>query len=350
MPSAGAFPDYKIMNQLNMRVKHTVLYIISSLFACSVNAQQSEAAYKFLRFPSSARVNALGGNNVSLVENDVSLVFQNPSLLGPEMNKNMNVTYISYLADISVGSAVYAKMLTPLSAFAFGVNYVSYGSFKGYDEDEISTGDFNAKDIAVNGMYSRDLTNKLRGGVTAKVLLSNYEQYSSSAVGFDVGLSYFIEQTDFTVAVVAKNIGAQLSSYNEQRLALPWDLQVGMTRKLSHAPIRISLTAQYLNQWNFDRINAANEITDENQSFVPTLFKHMVLGVELLPSSNFWVGLGYNPKVHSDLKLETGNKWGGFNFGTGFRAKKISVGFALAKYYPSSTTYQFSLTMDLSKY
>lgn len=333
-----------------MRIKHTVLYSILSLFAFSVDGQQSEAAYKYLRFPSSARVNALGGNNVSLVENDVSLVFQNPSLLGTEMNKNMNVTYMSYLADISVASAIYAKTLTPLSAFALGANYVNYGNFKGYDDGEVSTGDFNAKDIAVNGIYSRDLTNKLRGGITTKLLFSNYEQYSSAAIGFDVGLSYFIEKTDFTLAVVAKNLGAQLSSYNDQRLALPWDLQLGMTRKLSHAPIRISLTAQYLNQWHFDRVNEANQITDENQGFVPTLFKHMVLGVELLPSNNFWIGIGYNPKVHSDLKLQNGNKWGGFNFGAGLRAKKVSIAFALAKYYPSSTSYQFSFTMDLSKY
>lgn len=333
-----------------MQIKHTILCVLSLFLIQRTVAQQSEAAYKYLRFPSSARVNALGGNNVSLVENDVSLVFQNPSLLGTEMDKNLNVTYMSYVADIAVGDAIYAKTLTPISAFAVGANYVSYGNFQGYDEDEVSTGDFSAKDIAINGMYSRDLTNKLRGGITAKILFSNYEQYSSSAIGFDVGLSYFIEDKDFTLAAVAKNIGAQLSSYNDQRLALPWDFQIGMTRKLSHAPIRVSLTAQYLNQWHFDRVNAANDITDENQSFVPTLFKHMILGVELLPSDNFWIGVGYNPKVHSDLKLEEGNKWGGFNLGAGFKAKKMTISFALARYYPSTASYQLSLTMDLSKY
>ena len=333
-----------------MRIKHPFLYIF--LFFCAEfsQAQQSEAAYKYLRFPNSARVNALGGNNVSLVENDVSLVFQNPALLGTEMNKTLNVTYLSYVADISVGSAIYAKTLTPLSAFAVGANFVNYGNFQGYDEDEMSTGSFSAKDIAVNAMYSRDLTNRLRGGVTAKLLFSNYEQYASSAIGFDVGLSYFVEKEDFTLAVVAKNVGAQLSSYNDQRLALPWDLQVGMTRKMAHAPFRFSVTGQYLNQWNFDRVNAANEITDENQSFIPTLFKHLVLGAEILPSDNFWIGVGYNAKIHSDLQLENGNKWGGFNVGAGFRAKKISIGVSLANYYPSTTSYQFSLTMDLSKY
>ncbi len=333
-----------------MQIKHTILSAILFCLTVSVMAQQSEAAYKYLRFPASARVNALGGNNVSLVENDVSLVFQNPSLLGTEMNKNVNVTYMSYMADISMGSAVFAKNITPISAFAVGANYVSYGNFKGMDEGEVSTGDFNAKDIAINGMYSRDLTNKLRGGVTAKVLYSSYEQYTSTAIGFDVGLSYFVEKADFTLAVVAKNIGAQLSSYNEKRLALPWDLQIGLTRKLSNAPIRISVTGQYLNQWNFDRVNAANQITDEKQSFVPTLFKHFVFGVELLPSNSFWIGVGYNPKVHSDLKLQNGNKMGGFNIGAGLKAKKVSVGFAIAQYYPSATSYQLSLTMDLSKY
>jgi hypothetical protein len=331
-------------------LKHALLSLALLALVFSLEAQESEQAYKFLRFPSSARVNALGGNNVSLVENDVSLVFQNPSLLGTEMNMNVNVSYLSYIADISQGSAVFAKTLTPLSAFAIGVNYVNYGNFIGTDEGGISTGSFDAKDIAVNGIYSRDLTDKLRAGLTGKLLYSNYEQYSSSAVGFDVGLSYFVEESDFTLAMVAKNIGAQLSSYNDKRLSLPWDFQIGMTRKLTHAPIRISLTGQYLNQWNFDRINKANEITGENDKFLPTLFRHLVMGVEILPSSNFWIGVGYNPKVHSDLKLQNGNKWGGFNFGAGLRSKKINVAFAIAQYHPSAKAYQVSFTMDLSKY
>lgn len=329
--------------------RHSVAFIFLACSFLTLSAQNSESAYKFLRFPSSARVNALGGNNVSLVENDVSLVFQNPSLLGTEMDQNINVNYLSYVADIAFGSAVYAKTLSPISAVAFGANFVKYGNFQGMDEDEMSTGSFDAKDIAVNAIYSRDLTSRLRGGITAKALFSNYEQYSSSAIGFDVGLSYFIEQSDFTLAVVAKNIGAQLSSYTDNRLALPWDLQIGVTRKLSHAPIRISLTGQYLNQWNFDRINSANEITDENDKFIPTLFKHLVLGVELLPSNNFWVGFGYNPKIHSDLKLQNGNKWGGFNLGAGIRAKKVSIEAAIAQYSTSATSYQLSFTMDLSR-
>lgn len=329
--------------------RYKALYVALMLYAVSLCgvAQNNEQVYKFLRFPSSARVNALGGSNVSLVDNDASLVFQNPSLLGTEMDKRLAVSYLSYVADISLGSGVFAKKLSPISAGAVGVNYVNYGNFAGADADGNSTGSFDAKDIAINAFYSRDLTEKLRAGVTAKYLYSNYEEYTSSAIGFDVGISYFIEDKDFTFAVVAKNIGAQLSAYNSERLSLPWDLQIGFTRRLSHAPLRISVTAQMLNQWHFDHINKANAITDESQAFLPTLIKHLVLGVELLPSENFWVGIGFNPKTNSDLKLLNGNKWGGLSLGAGLKAKRFNIGASMSRYQASSTAYMLSLGIDL---
>lgn len=333
-----------------MRNITTCSILVFLLVTLAAQAQEGQKAYRFLNLPTSTRVNALGGSNVSLVENDISLVFHNPSLLGEEMNMNASLGYMSYIGDIGVGSAIFGKSISPISSFAVGANFVNYGKFTQTSEDHQIEGDFSAKDIALNGVYSRDLTEKLRGGVTAKFLYSSFESYSSVAIGFDVGLSYYNEAKEFSTAIVFKNIGAQLSSYDDKRLSLPWDLQVGLSKKMNHAPIRISVTGVYLNQWKFSDINEANGVEDKKDNFTKTLFKHLVFGVDFVPSQSFWAGVGYNPKTNSDMKILEGNKWGGWSLGAGVRVSKFNLGFSMAPFHPSATSYHFNVGVDLSKF
>lgn len=329
-----------------------ILIIICALLYFSVStiyAQNGEKVYRFLNLPTSTHVNALGGNNVSLVDNDISLVFHNPALLGDEMNMNVNINYMSYIADIGAGSAIFGKSINEISSFGVGMNYIDYGNFDKVTASNVKEGTFSAADWVLNGVYSRDLTPFLRGGVTAKFIYSSYDGYTSTAIGFDVGLSYYNEDKSFSAGLVVKNVGAQLSAYNDDRVGLPWDVQVGMTKKISNAPIRLSLTGIYLTQWDFERIDDANAITRSDDNFFKTLFKHMVIGVDLLPTENTWIGVGYSPKVNSDMKLMDGNKFGGFNLGAGIRVKRFNVGFSFAKYHPDANSYHFSFAMDLSK-
>ncbi|MDR1810270.1 MAG: type IX secretion system protein PorQ [Prevotella sp.] len=325
------------------------VYIIMLLLVpFPVWGQNGEKVFRFLNLPTSTHVNALGGNNVSLVDNDISLVFHNPALLGAEMDMNLNINYMSYLADIGTGSAIFGKAVSPISAFAIGASYLDYGSFKRTSEENIASGEFGSKDIVINGMYSRDLSPYIRGGVTAKFIYSSYEEYTSTAIGFDVGLSYYNDENMLSAGIVVKNLGAQLSAYDEQRARLPWDIQLGLTKKIINAPLRFSVTAMYLTQWNFEKINEANGLEPSDDNFTQTLFKHTVLAADILLSKSMWIGVGFSPKVNSDLKLTEGNKWGGFNAGAGISIKKFKVGFSFGQYHPSATSFHFSLSTDLS--
>ena len=57
-------------------MKHIWIIGILSFFVQSLSAQTGDAGYTFLRYPASARANALGGNTVSLVERDPSLMIR----------------------------------------------------------------------------------------------------------------------------------------------------------------------------------------------------------------------------------------------------------------------------------
>lgn len=183
-----------------------------------------------------------------------------------------------------------------------------------------------------------------------KMLYSHLAEYSSFGIGVDAGLSYYDEEKNLSFGVVLKNIGAQLKAYDSERGRLPWDIQMGISKKMEHAPIRVSVTATHLKQWKFKYIDETMAEKDLEDSFVQTLAKHLIFGVDFLPSDNFWVGLGYNPKANMDMKLkEGGNRLGGFSVGAGLHVSRFDIGASVARYHPSALSLMLSLSMSLSE-
>lgn len=325
------------------------IYILFLLFiSIAVVAQDDDTVFRSLRFPTSARANALGGHTVALIERDPSLVFHNPGLLGGEMDGMVNLNYMNYISDINVGSALFTKAHKERGAWGIGASFINYGTMKGYLPENIATGDFSANDISLQGFYSYDLSDRWRGGVAMKFLYSSFSEYSSFGLAVDAGLSYYNEEKAFSFGLVFKNMGAQLKTYDEERYPLPWDIQLGITKKMNHAPIRLSLTAMYLNRWKFDSIDTTGTADDDN--FFQTFAKHLVIGVDFIPSENFWIGLGFNPKRSRDMKIENGNKLGGFSAGAGLKVQKFDIGASVARYHPSALAVMVSISTTLSDF
>ncbi len=311
-------------------------------------AQEGEEVFGFLRYPTSVRANALGGNSVSLIERDPSLVFHNPGILGTEMDGMININYMNYISDINVGSAIFTKASGERGAWGIGASFISYGNFKQTSINNDQEGSFTAKDINFTALYGYDLSERWRGGLAIKFLYSTFERYSAFGLCADAGLSYFNPDKEFSFGFTFKNLGAQLKSYTDERHRLPWDIQIGATKKLENAPIRLSVTAMYLNKWEINYLDKVN--LDYKNTFFKTLTRHLLFGVEYIPSENVWLGLGFNPKTNQDMALETGNKLGGFSFGGGIRINKFDVSASVAKYHPSATSLMISISTTLDDF
>lgn len=325
------------------------LYILLFIFISAGGAAQNgDEVFAFLRFPTSTRANALGGHNISLVERDPSLIFHNPALLGGEMDGMINLNYMNYISDINVGSALFTKAHKERGAWGIGASFISYGTIREFLPENVPLGEFSANDISLQGFYAYDLSDRWRGGVTLKFLYSNFSEYTSVGLGVDAGLSYYDEERAFSFGFALKNMGAQLKAYTDERNPLPWDIQLGISKSMAHAPIRLSLTAMYLNRWKFDTMDDLD--TAEDDSFVQTLAKHFVIGVDFVPSENFWLGVGFNPKKNQDMKVQNGNKLGGFSAGAGVKISKFDVGVSVAKYHPSALALMLSVSTTLSDF
>ncbi|MDR2622294.1 MAG: type IX secretion system protein PorQ [Dysgonamonadaceae bacterium] len=321
-----------------------ILYflILSNFWVCGQDGNQ---AFTYLLLPGSARAAALGGVNVSIVENDLSLIYHNPGFLGQEMDRTLNVNYLSYVGDVKLGSATFAKAFGERSAWGIGVNYSNYGKMLETTVNNDILGDLNASDICGNIFFSGDLTETIRGGVAAKFVYSNYWHNTAIGLGVDLGISYYNRDRNLSIGLVGKNLGRQVKAYEEELLNLPWDIQLGFSQKLGHAPIRYSITAVHLNQWKFYDLHQ-----EEGDSFTRTLFKHVVFGVEFLPTENFWIAVGYNVKRGSDMALnDGGNKWGAFSIGAGLKLKSFNLGCSVAKYHPAATSFMLSISTSLAE-
>lgn len=318
----------------------TYLYIICS--AALLHAQDADAAFQFLQLPSSSHAAALGGDNTSIIEDDVTLAYHNPALLANVSGSTLSFNYMSYLQRTHVASAAYNMLVGDRSALAFGAHYLNYGSMKNTDAEGNIIGNFSAKDMALMTTYSFDFSDRLSGGVTGKLIYSNYEQVYSLAVGVDLGLNYYNPETMLSVSVVARNLGGQVKTYDGTQEPLPFNLLVGFSKTLAHAPIRLSLTLTDLNRWQ-----AEDFYNTGDDSWKALLLKHFILGADLFPTPNTYVSLGYNLLLRSELKHNTKRSLEGFSIGGGIQTQRIKVGLSYGKYHIAASSLMMNFAIGI---
>lgn len=299
-----------------------------------------DEVYGFLRLPASSEVVMVGGASVSYPTQDPLMVFSNPGLYGQEMAGRLGFSFLNYIPNAYSGAAVYGGLVGERGAWAAGARFVQYGKMQGYDIHGNATGSFSATDVALQGTYSYDLSDCFRGGVTLKGIYSHIDSYSSLGVGVDVGVSYINEDIGMLLGAAATNVGAQLKGYNGTRESLPWDIQVGLSQRLAHAPFRAHFLIHDLNPrlWRDKR---------EDLSSGERFTRHFALGVEFVPNDKFFLGVGYNPSVGQDMKLQGGNKLGGFSIGAGLKTSFMDVQVGVASFHPSSLSFSLGVVIPL---
>ena len=174
-----------------MKCLKYILVVVAALCTLTPYAQTGRSAYDFLTIPTSSHVYGLGGTNIALIDNDVTLAEQNPALIGPEIGKQVVLSYMHYMGSANFAGARYGMGAGAHGAWSAGVRYLNYGEFAGYDHNGMETGSFTPSDMVLEGTYSHDFTYRLRGGISLKGIYSNYERYSAFALAADVGLNYY---------------------------------------------------------------------------------------------------------------------------------------------------------------
>ena len=161
--------------------------------------------------------------------------------------------------------------------------------------------------------------------------MSNYADYSSTAIGTDLALNYFDDELGLSLSVVGRNLGGQIKSFYDDgsREYLPFNLALGYTKDFANAPMRLSLTLDDLTHW-------------DDVKFM----QHLVVGMDILPSPNTWIAFGYNFRRAKEMKVNNKNQWAGLSLGAGLNVKRFKVGVAYGKYHVTASSVVLNVGVD----
>lgn len=314
-------------------MKKAILTTMAALATTALSAQESQTAYNFLRLPVSAHAAAVGGDNVTIVEDDAALMFSNPALLSSVSDKTIGLNVMTYMAGATTASATFNRTVGERASWAVSGQYMNYGKMRHTDANNNQLGEFSASDIAVAGYFSYMLNDRFAGGITAKFLTSHIGDYNSIGAGIDLGLNYYDPEHDWSLSIVAKNLGGQLKAYDDEYDPMPIDIQIGASKRLAHTPLRVSATLVDLTHWKY------------------RFFNHLVLGVDASISQNFWLGLGYNFRRADEMEINTteggSTHLAGFSVGAGLSLNRFKVNLAYGKYHVSSSSLMLNLAFSL---
>lgn len=343
-------------------------FAIFAALSCScfqANAQVTGGKYamEFLRLSNSPHISALGGINVANPEQDIAFALQNPSLMRPSLHNQLGLSYNAYYAGIGIMNLNYGYHAPKLNtSFLLGVQYLNYGSFKQTDNLGNVYGDFKANDYALTFGASKQYKERWRYGAALKFAHSSLYDKKAAALLADIGISYMDTANLITVGAVAKNIGFMTKKYTPENKAepLPFDVQIGISKKFKHLPLRLMATLHHLYTWDIRYDNPSDVETsalfgtgdtmaNSGSHFGDKLFRHFIFDAELTLGKRLALTVGYNYLRRSEMKLKDKPALAGFSFGASLYLNKFQVHYAYSVYHISGAYNEFGLNFAMNK-
>ncbi len=349
-------------NQQNMRNTFCIL-IILFLYNFSFAQIGGQHIYKFLDLSSSARTTALGGELIAVIDDDIALGYKTPSLLNPSMHQQISFNSGLYRAGIHYGLAGFGWHFdNPGITTGLNIQYINYGEFERSDETGFRQGTFKAAEYAVNMGGSFRYSDRLTFGANIKSIFSYMDNYDSFGLAADFSGTYQDTSRNFIMTLVFKNAGAQLTAYDQEREPLPFDIQLGISKRLKHLPFRFSIIAHHLQTWDirYDDPNAEQDIflfgeapeTNEGTQLADKFFRHFIFNGEFLmgKKENFRLRLGYNHLRRAELSVDNLRGFAGFSLGLGLKINRFRIDFGQAFFHQGGGLSHFTISSNLREF
>ncbi len=321
--------------------------------------------FEFLNMPLSPRIASLGGNFLSINDDDIALALSNPSLINKGIHNNLGLCFVDHFSDISSGYAIYSRTYEKYGSFTGAIQFIDYGSFTETDAAGNKYGEFGASEYAFIIGWGRQLTPLFSIGANLKYIYSSMYDYYANGIAVDLAGNYYNKDKNLSISLIAANAGRQLKAYNTGNVeSLPFELKFGISKKLEHVPFRFSLLYTHIEKWDltyvdprdeqdgFNTIDSENNNNDKSdlEEFSDKLMRHIVIGGEFLPSKNLSIRLGYNYQRRQEMKVDTKVATVGFSWGVSLKISKFRISYARSAYHLSGSPNYISITTNLSDF
>ncbi len=323
----------------------SLAFCLSSVLAAQVGGLFT---YEFLNFAPSARISALGGTHIAVMDDDINIGATNPAVLNPLMHEQLSFSHAFHPGGVQYGYATggyYHKKWE--TTFSGGIRYANYGTFDLTNNLGQIEGDFKAAEYGISIGAGRQLAERLRGGINLRFVTSRLESYNSAGIVADLSLLYQDTAKNLILTMVARNAGRQLSTYREGNIEpLPFELQAGISKRLRYLPFQFSLVYRYLDRWNvlYDDPNSTETTllfgdVDTEQSNAEIWFdnfaRHFVFNGELFigKKDNFRLRLGYSHLLRKELSIAEYRSLAGFTFGAGVKINRFRLDYGRTNFH-----------------
>lgn len=335
-----------------MRVPLSISIILAG--SLSIHAQVGgNQAFRILDIPASARTAALGGNYIAVRDGDINLGIYNPALLNADVGRQVALSYLPYLSGIDIGYASYAHHADSLNiTFAGTMQYFSYGTFTRRDAAGTDMGEFKAGEYVFQVGAGMPVDSLFSIGANMKFITSSLETYNSTAWAVDIGGAFEKRSMGLTIGGLLRNIGYQSSPYTNTREKLPFQVQLGATYKFKHAPFRLGLMMEQLQQWDlsYEDPNAQQQIDpttgeaiEDKVTRAEKAMLHLVPSTEILLGRNFMLRIAYNYRRRQELVLAEKPALTGVSFGVGLRVSRVHVSYGFSQLHLAGISNTFTL-------
>ena len=319
-----------------------IFSLLLAVLPATALAQEYASAFNTLRLPASSHAAALGGQNVTLIEDEPTAGWYNPALYANVSDLSAGLDFMTYAAGSTWMGAHFVKAFGERHTMAVGAQYMNYGKMDETDEAGNTLGQFSAKDIVIGAGYSYLLSDRWTGGANLKMMVSNLADHTALAAAIDVGVNYYDDENDLSVSASLQNIGTQLKAYHDgQRTHLPFTLALGFSKGMAHLPVRFHVTMTDVTRWKSSYyVLPENKDKDKSDKvgFGKKALNHFVLGLDILPTDYLYLSVGYNFRRAYELKASGSSHLAGLSAGAGVNVKHFKFGVSYAKYHQASNS------------
>jgi hypothetical protein len=342
-------------------MKGLIFVVLFSVWGLFSQAQTGgNEAYTFLKLPVSARVSAMGGKLFSVRDNNSALAIMNPSMLNPSMSTGTSLNLVNYFARTTYGHLNYIHSFKNVGTFDLALNFANYGRFKGYDIYGNETAEFGVSDYAVIMGYGKEFVDSAFSmGMNVKWIFSQYESYFSAGLGVDFAASYYHYPENLSLTLLLSNLGTQFKSYAGIREKIPFEIQLALSQRFKHVPIRYSIILQHLQKWDlshkdptdpyaeFDVNTGEMKEKTKINKFGNNLFRHIVFGLEIIPIKYFSLQVSYNYNVRQEMRAIEKPGAIGFAYGAGIHVYHFDLYYARSHNNLASVPNHFTLSTNI---
>ena len=175
---------------------------------------------------SASKLSHAGGGSLIITPSSRSGNAANGSL-----SRSFSTSFILYPADIQAQSVA---LLIPNSnkLITTAINHISYGTFKGFDENAIQTKNYNSSETWIRIGYSVLSKNiPIRYGISNQLLLSKLGNQSLTKYYCSIGAIWKIQK-------YKTDLGLSINDINKKS---PLKYNIGFSKQLNYLPLKISI-------------------------------------------------------------------------------------------------------------